>query len=168
MSRCKALFVSLAVVVGCSSSPAPPAGTPYSGVAGAETALGPVERELAERVNAHRVASGFRALGYDERIAAVAREHSRRMANGVVGFGHDGMKDRARVLAGKLPLRGMAENVARRHKPVAVAENVLDGWLDSKVHRDNLDGNYHVTGVGAASGPDGDVFLTQLFVRTGR
>ena len=167
-------LLGLVVLVLACSSP-PPSGvsvTPPSGDGSAlpQGAIGlqAIERDLAKRVNAHRAASGLGTLRYDERIARVAREHSRRMAKGSVGFGHDGMEGRARSLAGQLPLQGMGENIARRHEPVAVAEKVLAGWLDSTVHRDNLDGNYHVTGVGAATGPEGDVFLTQLYVRLGR
>lgn len=127
-----------------------------------------LERELAAQVNAHRRTKGLSGLRYDDRIAGLAREHSRRMARGEVRFGHEGMRTRAERLVDSHALSGLAENVARRHRAVDVPGAVLRGWLRSGAHRVNLEGDYHLTGVGAARGEAGDLYLTQLYVRVRR
>jgi len=130
--------------------------------------LSALEREVTDRINAHRRTSKKRTLERSDFVAAVARAHSRAMADGGTDLGHAGMQRRASELAARLPFAGMAENVARQGRKAGVAAAVVNSWLDSHVHRTNIEGDYHLTGVGAARGANGDVYLTQIFVRTER
>jgi len=38
------------------------------------------------------------------------------------------------------------------------------GWLESRAHRENIDGSYNLTGIGVARNAAGEVFFTQIFV----
>src|SRR5262245_51314220 len=53
-----------------------------------------LERQVYELVNAHRTAMGLAPLAYSEGVAASARQHSRDMALGYVGVGHEGAEKR--------------------------------------------------------------------------
>lgn len=161
--RWKAAFA--AGCVGC-ASPAP--STVATAAATAQPgALRAIEREVTARVDAHRGSRGLQVLEHSEVVAELARAHSRAMASGEVGFGHAGMQRRARELAARLPFAGMGENVSRQPREAGLAALAVEGWLDSRVHRKNIEGDYQLTGVGAARAPDGNVYLTQIFVRTG-
>ena len=124
-----------------------------------------LEHEIARRVNEHRLGLGLEPLVYDSAIAAIARAHRVDMAVGRVPMGHDGFAGRAdRVKRVRLFTR-IAENVALndygRDRTAAVA---MEGWLESPHHRENIEGAFDVTGVGAARSSDGTIYFTQLFV----
>ncbi len=127
--------------------------------------LAGIEREVLVRVNRFRKSEGLSALAPDARVAEIARDHSRAMAAGRTGFGHGGFKGRTRAVASKLPYKRVAENVSRHSRdPREVPAVAVERWIDSRGHRRNIEGPFAVTGVGAALGPDGSVYLTQLFV----
>jgi len=123
-----------------------------------------LEREAHELVNQHRTARGLSALMIDARISRQARLHSVAMATGATSFGHDGFEHRVHVLTEVLPCQQSAENVgfnAGYDDPAAV---VVRDWLGSRGHRENIEGPYELTGVGAARNAAGEVYFTQMFV----
>lgn len=127
--------------------------------------LAGIEREVLARVNRFRKSEGLSALATDTRVAEIARDHSRAMAAGRTGFGHGGFKGRTRAVASKLPYKRVAENISRHLRdPREIPAVAVERWIDSRGHRRNIEGPFAVTGVGAALGPDGSVYLTQLFV----
>ncbi len=145
------------------TSPPPP--TPAAPAPTTSINASPVEREVFDRINAHRVSIGIAPLGWDDAIANQAREHSKRMANGTTPFGHDGFSDRLRLLQGSLTVRGIAENVAMNDFPNP-APTAVNGWIESPGHKANLEQpTYTLTGVGIAQAEDGSFYFTQLFVR---
>lgn len=125
-----------------------------------------LEAQAHRRINAHRRAKGLPPLEYDARIAAAARRHSEAMAAGKVRMGHEGFEARGNRIAEAIPLKAMAENVGFNTYPVdrAVPEAV-SGWLASPGHRENIEGDYDLTGIGVARGPRGAWYYTQIFVK---
>lgn len=122
-----------------------------------------VEAEVHARINQHRSTRGLAALAYDERVASIARSHSRAMAEGRLPFGHDRFEQREAEITRLLAIRSMAENVAYDSRP-STAARAVEGWLASPGHRANIEGAFQATGVGVARAPDGTYFLTQIFV----
>jgi uncharacterized protein YkwD len=87
------------------------------------------------------------------------------MAAGRVGFGHAGFDGRTGALKSQLALARAAENIARQSAPgPGAAEEALALWLESRVHRRNLEGPFQLSGVGASRAADGSLYLTQIFV----
>ncbi len=126
--------------------------------------LAALERDFHERINRHRVSQRLAPLAYDERIAAIAREHSQAMANGRP-FGHEGFEARRGAVQRFLPYRSLAENVAFNNHPVdATVPDAVARLIASPGHRTNIEGNFDVTGVGIARSPGGTFFYTQIFV----
>jgi uncharacterized protein YkwD len=140
-------------------------------IAGASSATDPaesdLERAVLDAVNRHREANGLPKLAWSEAAAEVARAHSRDMAAGRVGFGHDGFDERRRTLQEELGRSKVAENVWQQSSPGgSVVEAALGRWLASPPHRANIDGAYRLSGVGAGRGADWSLYLTQIFVET--
>lgn len=125
-----------------------------------------LERAAHDAVNPYRASRGLPPLAHDERIAAIAREHSEAMAARRRGFGHTGLDERAARLRSLLATRSMAENVAYDggDRP-EVAAGVVERWIRSPGHRENIVRDHDVTGVGVARGRDGLLYFTQVFVR---
>ncbi|MGE5143967.1 MAG: CAP domain-containing protein [Acidobacteriota bacterium] len=128
-----------------------------------------LEAAVVRLVNAHRVRRHLRSLAADSTLARIAREHSREMAERRVSFGHDGFDDRVKEAERSYDFSEIAENVALndypRSRTVAVA---VDGWLGSRHHLENIEGNFDRTGVGIARAGDGTYYYTQIFIARSR
>lgn len=138
----------------------------HAGAAPAVASLGSIEQQTCARVNAYRASKGLAGLKWNEAIAEQARLHSRDMASGAAGFGHDGFDARMRELSRSVKWSGVAENVfmlLNLADPAAVA---VSGWIDSPGHRQNIEGDYDMTGVGIARADDGALYFTQIFVKS--
>jgi uncharacterized protein YkwD len=145
-------------------------GVPHSAAAGMpehpNASVVTLESRTYRLVNDHRRAIGLPPLVHDARIAAVARRHSRNMAEGRVPAGHDGFETRRRAISKKIPLRGIAENVGVNDYPrTDTVRAAVSGWLESRGHRENIEGRYDLTGVGIARDARGAYYYTQIFVR---
>ncbi|HZW36886.1 MAG TPA: CAP domain-containing protein [Candidatus Deferrimicrobiaceae bacterium] len=134
-----------------------------------DTAAGALESRTFKLVNDHRRTIGLAPLAHDARIAAVARRHSRNMAEGRVPAGHEGFEARQREISKVIPLRGIAENVGVNDYPRSdTVRSAVSGWLGSRGHRSNIEGRYDLTGVGIARDAHGVYYYTQIFVRRKR
>jgi uncharacterized protein YkwD len=124
--------------------------------------------ELAEVVhdgiNDYREAQGLEPLDPDDDLSRIAEEHSRRMARGEVPLGHDGFEDRARAIRREVAYRSVAENVGYNRGMADPAADAVARWLHSPQHRENVLGDYEITGVGVAVSSRGDHYFTQIFV----
>lgn len=160
-----ALWLALPLA-GCTAMGVP-LPTPSTPPAAAAPASANLEEQIAQRVNQHRASRGLAPLTYDPRIADLARAHSQEMASGAASFGHAGFEQRVSAIGGFLSVAGAAENVAvdPRAGP-SLADLVVQGWLGSAGHRENIEGSYDRTGVGAARAADGRYYFTQIFIRT--
>lgn len=139
-------------------------GAPDTGTSGP---LFEIERQVHERVNAHRSLLGLAPLRHDPVLASLARDHSERMARGERPFGHGGFDDRVSAAHEARALGAVSENVAtNNYPPNQVAGLAVTGWVRSSGHRRNIEGGFDVAGVGVARGSAGDYFITQLYAAT--
>ena len=122
-----------------------------------------MNKEILRLVNKHRTDMGLKPLSNDPHIIKEAEQHSKNMASGKVAFGHDGFEGRSNRLSKVIKHSGAsAENVAYGAR---TAEAVVDMWLHSKGHRENIEGNYTLTGLGIAKDKSGTLYFTQIFIK---
>ncbi|MEP4533446.1 MAG: CAP domain-containing protein [Cyclobacteriaceae bacterium] len=112
-------------------------------------------------VNKHRESKGLASLQINSACQREAQTHSEKMADGTTPYGHDGFDDRFDILAEETGAMSMGENVANGQTSAA---EVMEGWLDSKGHRENIEGDYTHIGIGVAASSDGTMYFTQIFV----
>jgi uncharacterized protein YkwD len=125
--------------------------------------------QVHELVNEHRESQGFDTLVWNETIALECYQHSKDMADSIVPFGHDGFSNRVDRIAQELniTITGAGENVAYNYNMSDPAQAAVTAWLGSTGHRQNIEGDYRLTGVGVAC-PNNDsltFYFTQIFVR---
>ena len=151
-----------------------------------------LERRVHELINAQRMNQKLRPLKVDERLSAIARNHSQDM--GRRGFfdhiNPDGKSPTERGRAAKYTCRkytleyvseGLAENIFQNNlynrvimlgkeitfdwnTPEKIVESTVNGWMSSPGHRRNiLNSRYERTGIGIAVASNDQVFITQLF-----
>lgn len=118
-------------------------------------ALADQEAEFATMVNDTRQRTEAQNLRLSERLSELARRHSRQMARRGELFHSD-----LRRLFRGFNYRMVGENVGYGGS----LDQLLQAFLDSPPHRQNLLGQWRKTGVGVYE-QDGRVWITQLFYR---
>lgn len=86
------------------------------------------------------------------------------MAQDVVKFSHQGFANRIKALEDDISSQA-AENVAQNMGYNDPASQAVAGWIESEGHRQNIVGNYNLTGVGVAKNQQGEYYFTQIFIR---
>lgn len=93
--------------------------------------------EVVRLINEARAARGLAPLDIDMRLVEAAQAHARDMAANVrvAHEGSDGSEPAARATRAGYPWTFIAENVAAGY---GSAPAVVEGWLDSRSHRENM------------------------------
>jgi uncharacterized protein YkwD len=112
------------------------------------------EAVFGTMVNEVRSRNGVRTLKVTERLSRIARKHSRRMAN----RGELYHSDLRRMFRG-FDYRMVGENVGYGGS----LDQLLEAFLNSPAHRENIVGRWKRTGVGVVW-QGGRVWVTQVFI----
>ena len=122
--------------------------------------LAPLQAKILALINQHRTSNALPPLTGLSQINEIAMAHSKAMASGKVGIGHDGFQQRAAQVMTLLDAITVAENVAYGQE---TAELLVQSWLDSTGHRQNIEGAYTHTGIGIVQDSEGRNVFTQIF-----
>ncbi len=126
--------------------------------------LSTLERSVFHKINKYRISKGLPRLKLNPKISHQARIHSQNMADWKVPFSHSGFKKRVKAIP--LGYTSAAENLAFNQGYSDPAVEAMSGWVKSPSHLKNIVGNYDLTGIGVAANADGEVYLTQIFLRS--
>lgn len=117
--------------------------------------------EILKYINEYRRKKRLPVLTMNSVISAEAQKHSENMAANRTDFGHSGFKTRMKRIVPRINGNGsMSENVAYGNM---TAKQVVEEWLESSMHRENIVGPYNVTGIGIAADRRGALYFTQIF-----
>ena len=120
-------------------------------------------KEVLRQINDYRAKKGLKELTWNESITEAAIEHSKYMGNKTIRINHDGFEERMHGLMKILtPARGAAENVANGQHS---AEEVVSMWLASPGHRENIEGDYDLSGIGIYKNRNGVLYFTHIFIK---
>lgn len=123
-----------------------------------------IEKAVYDQVNQYRASKGLPPLTANTPMSEQARIHSQNMANGRLPFGHQGFQQRVTAVA--IPYSSAAENVAYNQGYSDPATQAVQGWIKSTGHRQNMEGNFNLTGIGVATNAKGQYYFTQMFIRS--
>lgn len=123
-----------------------------------------IEQQVFNLINQHRVSIGLSEFVWNDIIANQCRNHSQNMADGSVPFGHEGFSERVDTIRNHINLSTAAENVACNVGYSDPASIAVNGWLNSQGHRENIEGDYNLTGVGISVASDSTYYFTQIFI----
>lgn len=120
------------------------------------------EIDLMNRINAHRVSQGLNELQPVEHISFKSFEHNEYMIeNNVVG--HQQFESRASNIKQVLGAVKVGENVAFNYQS---NNGVLQAWLASEGHKENIEGNYTHFGISISIDPEtGRKYYTNIFMK---
>ena len=122
-------------------------------------------QKVHQRVNQYRKSQNLPPLSLNAAISQQAEIHSQNMAQQTVEFGHHGFKARIKALSDRISYRSAAENVAHNQGYDNPAAKAVAGWIDSEKHRQNIVGDYNLTGIGVAKNQQGEYYFTQIFMQ---
>ncbi|MDD7884788.1 CAP domain-containing protein [Flavivirga sp. 57AJ16] len=120
-----------------------------------------VTSEILRLVNEHRASIGKQELVLNTLATKLADEHTFFMID-QQKIGHENFDQRADRLFDEENAKGIGENVAAKQKS---AQDVMAAWLDSKGHRENIEGDFTHIGISAIKNKDGHYYYTQLFLK---
>ncbi|BAZ17101.1 allergen V5/Tpx-1 family protein [Calothrix sp. NIES-4071] len=123
-----------------------------------------LEQSIFEKINQYRTSKGLSRLARNTKIDDHARSHSQDMANGKTPFGHQDFSNRVKSIG--IAYSGAAENVAYNQGYKDPATQAVQGWLKSRGHKKNIEGNYSQTGIGVAANSKGEIYFTEIFINS--
>jgi uncharacterized protein YkwD len=123
-----------------------------------------LEQKIYQQVNQYRRSRNLPSLNWDEHLSKIARAYSQKMAARKASFSHDGFEDRVKAIAKRIPLQAAGENLATIRGYADPATVAVQGWINSPSHRENMERNFDLTGIGVAKNSAGQYYVTQLFV----
>ena len=123
------------------------------------------ETDVFDLVNRERSRAHLRGLAWDDDLARIARDYSRRMAREGFFDHYDPSGKTVMDRAARLKnWSGIGENLFVCDEHAGFAATAINGWMNSKTHRTNmLDRGWTATGIGIATARDGSIFITQVF-----
>ena len=126
-------------------------------------------KDVLQKVNLERKKAGLSALVWEEKISAMALEYSKRMAKDdfFSHFDPDGKSIVDRAEAAELTnWNKIGENLFHSKRVASPVEIAIDGWNESKTHKENmLDPVWTHTGIGVHKTKGGDTYITQVFIQ---
>jgi len=120
-----------------------------------------ISDQILALVNQHRQGIGLPILSKNQTAEQLSIDHTKYMIS-VSNINHDNFNERGTALSNQVNATTTAENVARFQPD---AQSVVNAWLNSTGHRENIEGNYLYTGISAIKDTDGNYYYTQLFYR---
>lgn len=120
-----------------------------------------IEIEIMELINNHRITVGLNPLQDHDMVKAVAYTHTDYMI-AVDNVSHDNFFERKQSLQVNANANIVSENVAYGFSS---AESVVNAWLNSPSHKDNIEGNYTDFDVSAEQNNEGQWYFTNIFIK---
>jgi uncharacterized protein YkwD len=119
-----------------------------------------IELEIVKLINEHRVSVGLKTLKINDFLSNQAKNHNDYMIKkGYIG--HDNFNTRYEIITKEFGQGYIAENVAKQQK---TAKDVVGAWLNSKGHKENIEGDkYITTGIAVTADANGALYFTNIF-----
>ncbi|RSC92060.1 CAP domain-containing protein [Tenacibaculum singaporense] len=121
----------------------------------------PIEADILDLINTYRVNNGFSSLSKLQTIKSQTSNHTNYMIE-KDEVSHDFFYQRKEYLAENADAVKVGENVAYGY---STAEAVVNAWIKSDGHRENIEGDYTHFEVTAEKSANGKWYYTNIFVK---
>jgi len=120
-----------------------------------------IETEILTLVNEHRKSLDLAPLAPIAEISVEAESHNYYMLE-VGEVSHDNFGVRYENLVKTVGAKAVSENVGYGYR---TADAVVKAWLNSKGHKENIEGNHSHFGVSVLDDENGRNYFTNIFIR---
>ncbi|WP_203255664.1 CAP domain-containing protein [Hyunsoonleella ulvae] len=121
----------------------------------------PIEVEILELINNHRLSEGLQPLQSMTIIKSTAFTHTDYMAD-TQTVSHANFFTRSNYLKNNAGAKNVSENVAYGYSS---AESVVNAWMRSESHKKNIEGDFTDFEVSAEKDIDGRWYFTNIFIK---
>jgi len=121
----------------------------------------PIETEIANLINQHRVSKGLNPLEKINHISNVSEGHDDYMIS-INTLTHALFAQREENLRTTLGAVAVGENIACNF---STAQSVVTAWIESPAHKANMEGNYTHFGIAVKTNAEGKMYFTNMFIR---
>jgi len=120
-----------------------------------------IEIEILELINNHRLSIGLNPLRNMDIIKSQAYGHTDYMVD-QNEVSHDNFYSRKNYLTSNTGAKSVSENVAYGFTS---AQSVVNAWLNSEGHKQNIEGNFTDFDISAEKNVDGKWYYTNIFIK---
>ena len=120
-----------------------------------------IEVQILDLINDHRLSQGLSPLEGMSIIKSVAFSHTDYMV-GTGEVSHDNFYTRSGYLKSNVGAERVSENVAYGYSS---AESVVNAWLKSEAHKENLEGDFTNFDISAEKNKEGRWYYTNIFIK---
>lgn len=120
-----------------------------------------IEIEIMELINAYRIENGLSTLNESDVVKSQAFSHTGYMVQ-VNTVSHANFHSRKNFLVNNASAVKVSENVAYGYSS---AQAVVNAWLDSASHKDNIEGDFTHFDISAEQNADGRWYFTNIFIK---
>ncbi|MDU8887245.1 CAP domain-containing protein [Yeosuana sp. MJ-SS3] len=120
-----------------------------------------IEIEILELINDHRLSVGLNPLKNMDIIKSQAYNHTDYMIE-QNQVSHDNFYERKSFLTANTGAKAVSENVAYGFTS---AQSVVNAWLNSEGHKQNIEGNFSDFDISAEKNADGKWYYTNIFIK---
>ena len=121
----------------------------------------PIEAEVLDLINDYRAEQGLNTLFFNGTVKAVAFTHTDYMIE-ENDVSHHNFYVRKQNLQQSENAQIVSENVAFGYTS---AQSVVNAWINSPSHRQNLEGDYTHFDLSAEQDENGDWYYTNIFIK---
>jgi uncharacterized protein YkwD len=127
------------------------------------------ERRVFDLVNREREKNNLSRLEWNPTLAVLARNYSKQMADERFFGHHDRSGASVEVRAERMKIKGwdkIGENLFKVSGTTNFTASAVQRWMQSPSHRRNiLDPEWTISGIGVAASANGEIYVTQVFIR---
>ncbi|MDH3323485.1 MAG: CAP domain-containing protein [Flavobacteriaceae bacterium] len=120
-----------------------------------------IEIEILELLNEHRISVGLNPLNSLNIVKSVAFSHTDYMVE-INSVNHDNFYQRKISLEQNANAKKVGENVAYAYSS---ARSLVNAWINSDSHRQNIEGDYTDFEVSAEQNKEGKWYYTNMFIK---
>lgn len=122
-----------------------------------------IELETLKLINNYRIGVQLKELLPLNYISYKSQEHTNYMISTNL-VNHNDFVSRSENLTSILGAKTVGENVAYNYSK---AQSVVNAWLNSPTHKENIVGDYTHFGISIRTNPDGKNYFTNIFIKVG-
>lgn len=120
-----------------------------------------IENQLFDLINEHRNSKGLSPFLFESTSYYYAQNHNDYMIT-MGAISHANFDVRANNISSKTGAVKVSENVAKDYDTV---EEAFNAWIESSVHRENIEGNFTHSALSIKSDSTANLYFTQIFIR---
>lgn len=123
-----------------------------------------IETSIYTQINQHRQSLNLTLIRLDPFLSEQARLYSQQVAQGQTSFENTNFESQFEQISKQIPFESIKINLAYNEGYDDPATTTVENWLESSSHRQNIEGNFDLMGIGVAKNQANEYYFTQILL----